>query len=272
MFWWYGRPAMRLISCITGIHSSFGWLTHNVGEFYAPSSGHRIHGDGIYFGNDRAVASQTHSSSWLKRSPSAPAGPHDMFQKVHPICRLMKGRRLQSPLQTRAVNTWHTKDVGPGLRCEAQTLQRSPFLRWAHCELWRAFTAVMGFSPDWCEAVTASRHVKLDDFHPSEEALTSRPRYSSIVSQSRSLRCSVFGLWWEAKWKLNDTVHCFHLNFPFQVFGFLAFMMAVNQTPGLNLNMERYLMWEQLHWWAGRCVCRATSSELNLYHFYHSAF
>lgn len=131
MFWWYGRPAMRLISCITGIHSSFGWLTHNVGEFYAPSSGHRIHGDGIYFGNDRAVASRTHSSSWLKRSPSAPAGPHDMFQKVHPICRLMKGRRLQSPLKTRAVNTWHTKDVGPGLRCEAQTLQRSPFLRWA---------------------------------------------------------------------------------------------------------------------------------------------
>lgn len=59
MFWWYGRPAMRLISCITGIHSSFGWLTHNVGEFYAPSSGHRIHSGGIYFGNDRAVASRT---------------------------------------------------------------------------------------------------------------------------------------------------------------------------------------------------------------------
>lgn len=130
---------------------------------------------------------------------------------------------------------------------------------------------VMGFSPDWCEAVTVSRHVKLDDFHPSEEALTSRSRYSSIVSQSRALRCSVFGWWWEAKWKLNDTVHCFHLNVPFQVFGFIAFMMAVNQTPGLNLNMECYLLWEQLHWWTGRCVCRATSSELNLYRFYHSA-
>lgn len=118
----------------------------------------------------------------------------------------------------------------------------------------RGHHRVMGFSPDWCEAVTVSRHVRLDDFHPSEEALTSRSRYSSTVSQSRALRCS------EAKWKLNDTVHCFHLNVPFQVFGFIAFMMAVNQTPGLNLNMECYLLWEQLHWWTGRCVCRATSS------------
>lgn len=147
MFWWYGRPAMRLIGCITGIHSSFGWLTHNVGEFYAPSSGHRIHSDGIYFGNDRAVASRTHSSSWLKRSPSAPGGPHDMFQKVHPICRLMKGPRLQSPLQTRVVNTWQTKDVGPGLCCEAQTLQRSPFLRWA--PLWALAGLHSGDTTEW---------------------------------------------------------------------------------------------------------------------------
>lgn len=275
MFWWYGRPAMRLISCITGIHSSFGWLTHNVGEFYAPSSGHRIHSGGIYFGNDRAVASRTQlivveaqsERSWRTTWHVSKSASH---------LSLDERARSSKPTTDQGCKHMAHERCGPRF-----VLRGTDFTKVAVSEVSPTVSSgrpsqqghhrVMGFSPDWCEAVTVSRHVRLDDFHPSEEALTSRSRYSSTVSQSRALRCSVFGWWWEAKWKLNDTVHCFHLNVPFQVFGFIAFMMAVNQTPGLNLNMECYLLWEQLHWWTGRCVCRATSSELNLYRFYHSA-
>lgn len=111
MLWWYDRTTMRLICCITGIHSSLGWLTHSAGSFQTTVTVI------LFFGNDPPVlvnswAAHLPQASWTHSSWCRLLEDHMTCSKVPPICHL-KGLCPQSTIETEVINKWYTKDPGP---------------------------------------------------------------------------------------------------------------------------------------------------------------